>query len=121
MLEIKNLSDRSERLKDISINLKKGEILGLVGESGSGKTTIGRAIIRINPVSGGVIAYNNIPISGKINRTLERAIKTKIQMVFQDPSASLNEATERSAILEATVLQRPIATEGAAIKRSSKS
>ena len=78
-------------IEHLNLDIKKGEILGLVGESGSGKTTIGRAIIRINPVTGGVIAYNNIPISGKINRTLERAIKTKIQMVFQDPSASLNE------------------------------
>ncbi len=75
----------------LNLDIKRGEILGLVGESGSGKTTIGRAIIRVNPVSGGVITYNNVPISGKIPHHVERALKTKIQMIFQDPSASLNE------------------------------
>lgn len=78
-------------IEHLNLDIKKGEILGLVGESGSGKTTIGRAIIRVNPVSGGVIAYNNVLISGKIPHVRERALKTKIQMIFQDPSASLNE------------------------------
>ncbi|MDR1697784.1 MAG: ATP-binding cassette domain-containing protein [Erysipelotrichaceae bacterium] len=75
----------------LNLDIKRGEILGLVGESGSGKTTIGRAINRINDVTKGVIAYNNVPISGKIEHAIEREIKTKVQMVFQDPSASLNE------------------------------
>ena len=78
-------------IEHLNLDIKRGEILGLVGESGSGKTTIGRAIIRVNPVSGGVITYNNVPISGKIPHHVERALKTKIQMIFQDPSASLNE------------------------------
>lgn len=78
-------------IEHLNLDIKRGEILGLVGESGSGKTTIGRAIIRVNPISGGVITYNNVPISGKIPHHVERALKTKIQMIFQDPSASLNE------------------------------
>lgn len=78
-------------INHLNLDIKRGEILGLVGESGSGKTTIGRAIIRINPVREGQILYNNIPISGKLPKDRERLIKTKIQMVFQDPSASLNE------------------------------
>lgn len=78
-------------ISHLNLDIKRGEILGLVGESGSGKTTIGRAIIRVNPVSGGVITYNNVPVSGKIPHHVERALKTKIQMIFQDPSASLNE------------------------------
>ena len=75
----------------MNLDIKRGEILGLVGESGSGKTTVGRAILRVNSVSQGVITYNNVPISGKIPAIRERALKTKIQMVFQDPAASLNE------------------------------
>ena len=75
----------------LNLDIKRGEILGLVGESGSGKTTVGRAVIRVNHVSDGVIAYNNVPISGKIPFIRERALKTKVQMVFQDPAASLNE------------------------------
>ncbi len=83
----------SERviINHLNLDIRRGEILGLVGESGSGKTTIGRAIIRINPVRDGVITYNNVPISGKIPKEREKLLKTKIQMIFQDPSASLNE------------------------------
>lgn len=78
-------------IDDLNLNIKRGEILGLVGESGSGKTTIGRAIIRIVPTMSGSILYNGIQINGKIPYSLERELKTKIQMIYQDPSASLNE------------------------------
>lgn len=78
-------------INHLNLDIKRGEILGLVGESGSGKTTLGRAIIRINPVRSGEITYNNVKISGKIPKKRERLLKTKIQMIFQDPSASLNE------------------------------
>ena len=62
-----------------------------MGESGSGKTTIGRAIIRVNPVSGGVVKYQGEVISGKVSRETDRRIIQNIQMIFQDPMASLNE------------------------------
>ncbi|MGM9874079.1 MAG: ATP-binding cassette domain-containing protein [Bacilli bacterium] len=78
-------------INHLNLDIKRGEILGLVGESGSGKTTIGRAIMRINQVSGGEILYNNVRISGKINRDVERLLKTKQQMIFQDPGDSLND------------------------------
>lgn len=78
-------------INHLNLDIKRGEILGLVGESGSGKTTIGRAIIRINPARSGKILYNNVCISGKIPKERERLLKTKIQMIFQDPAASLNE------------------------------
>ena len=69
-------------VKGVTFDIYKGETFGLVGESGSGKTTIGRAIIRINPISA---------ISGKISRQLDKQVTQKIQMIFQDPMASLNE------------------------------
>lgn len=78
-------------INHLNLDIKRGEILGLVGESGSGKTTIGRAIIRINKVTGGEILYNNVPISGKLPKARERLLKTKIQMIFQDPGDSLND------------------------------
>jgi oligopeptide transport system ATP-binding protein len=62
-----------------------------VGESGSGKTTIGRAIVRINPCSSGAIYYDGKKISGKLSRKDDREVIRKIQMIFQDPAASLNE------------------------------
>ena len=74
-----------EAIKGVSFDIYKGETFGLVGESGSGKTTIGRAIIRINEASSGEI------ISGKISKELDHEIVNKIQMIFQDPMASLNE------------------------------
>ena len=63
----------------------------MVGESGSGKTTIGRAIIRINPISAGEVTFKGQRISGKISRQLDKQVTQKIQMIFQDPMASLNE------------------------------
>ena len=80
-----------EAIKGVSFDIYKGETFGLVGESGSGKTTIGRSIIRINEVASGEIRYHGERISGKISKQLDREIVHKIQMIFQDPMASLNE------------------------------
>ncbi|MBQ6451755.1 MAG: ATP-binding cassette domain-containing protein [Solobacterium sp.] len=76
---------------NVSFDIYKGETLSLVGESGSGKTTIGRAIMRINPCSAGAIYYDGKKISGKISAKEDREVIRKIQMIFQDPAASLNE------------------------------
>ena len=78
-------------VKNASFDIYKGETFSLVGESGSGKTTIGRAVIRVNPCAAGQILYKGVPISGKIPRSLDREVIRNIQMVFQDPAASLNE------------------------------
>lgn len=78
-------------VSNASFDIYRGETFSLVGESGSGKTTIGRAIIRINQCSAGEILFNGQRISGKLSHSLEREVIRKIQMVFQDPAASLNE------------------------------
>ena len=78
-------------VKDVSFQIHKGETFGLVGESGSGKTTIGRAIIRINPVTSGEVWFEGKKISGKIPHELDREVIRKMQMIFQDPMASMNE------------------------------
>ena len=78
-------------VKNASFDIFKGETFSLVGESGSGKTTIGRAVIRVNPCAAGEILYKGVRISGKIPRSLDREVIRNIQMVFQDPAASLNE------------------------------
>ncbi len=98
LLRLKNVDivfGKGERavkaVKNASFDIYKGETFSLVGESGSGKTTIGRAIIRVNPCAGGQILYKGVPISGKISPRLERQIIRNIQMVFQDPASSLNE------------------------------
>ena len=75
----------------VNFDIYKGETFSLVGESGSGKTTIGRAICRINPTSGGDIFFKGQKINGKIPKELDREVIRKVQMIFQDPMASLNE------------------------------
>lgn len=83
--------NRVRAVQDVSFDIYKGETFSLVGESGSGKTTIGRAVIRANNCSNGEILYKGVRISGKIPHSLDREIIRNIQMVFQDPAASLNE------------------------------
>ena len=78
-------------VKGVSFDIYKGETFGLVGESGSGKTTIGRAIIRINPMSAGEVIFKGEKINGKISKELDKKVTQQIQMIFQDPMASLNE------------------------------
>ena len=78
-------------VKGVSFDIYKGETFGLVGESGSGKTTIGRAIIRINPMSDGEVIFKGEKINGKISKELDKKVTQQIQMIFQDPMASLNE------------------------------
>ena len=57
-----------EAIKGVSFDIYKGETFGLVGESGSGKTTIGRAIVRINPITKGEVLFQGERVSGKISR-----------------------------------------------------
>ena len=78
-------------VKNANFFINKGETFSLVGESGSGKTTIGRAIIGLNDTSAGEILYKGEKINGKKSREKERELIRKIQMIFQDPAASLNE------------------------------
>ena len=82
-----------------NFEIYKGETFGLVGESGSGKTTIGRAIMRILPTSGGEILYKGQKINGKISRQLDQQVIKEIQMIFQDPQSSLNERAKVSYIV----------------------
>lgn len=98
LLEVKNLKvefgskkNKFVAINDVSFNIYKGETFGLVGESGSGKTTIGRTIIRINQASDGEIIYKGKKINGKISKELDKELTKSIQMIFQDPMASLNE------------------------------
>lgn len=84
---------------DVNFDIYKGETFSLVGESGSGKTTIGRAILRINPTSGGQILLKGKQINGKISKELDREVIRTCQMIFQDPMASLNERAKVDYII----------------------
>ncbi|MBR5231637.1 MAG: ABC transporter ATP-binding protein [Clostridia bacterium] len=80
-----------EAVRGVSFDIYAGETFGLVGESGSGKTTIGRSIIRVYPTSAGEIIYKGQKINGKISKELDHRVTREVQMIFQDPMASLNE------------------------------
>lgn len=98
LVEIKNLEisfgegkKKFVAVKNANFFINKGETFSLVGESGSGKTTIGRAIIGLNDTSSGDILFEGEKINGKKSREKEKELIRKIQMIFQDPAASLNE------------------------------
>lgn len=106
LLEVKDLDvtfgerkKRYEAVKKVNFKIYKGETFGLVGESGSGKTTIGRAIMRIVPSAGGEILYKGEKINGKISAELDQKVIKEIQMIFQDPQASLNERAKVDYII----------------------
>ena len=74
----------------VSFEVYPGETYGLVGESGSGKTTIGRSIIRLYDPTDGRITFNGREISGKLSADTRKMLRAEMQMIFQDPMASLN-------------------------------
>lgn len=98
LVEVKNLqvsfgSGKSRRVvvDNVNFDIFRGETFAIVGESGSGKSTIARAIMRINPCSEGEIHFKGERISGKISNEAEKSLIKSVQMIFQDPSASLND------------------------------
>jgi oligopeptide transport system ATP-binding protein len=98
LLEIKNLKqyfnpgkpNMVKAVDDISFDIYKGETLGLVGESGCGKSTTGRTIIRLYDATDGQVLFNGDDVHGKKNRSQLKKFNRKMQMIFQDPYASLN-------------------------------
>ncbi len=73
----------------VSLDIKKGETLGLVGESGCGKSTLGKAILRLTEPTGGQVFYNGKDLAN-MSQSQMRDERKNLQMIFQDPYASLN-------------------------------
>ncbi len=118
LLEVNNLSvsfgrghRKFEAVKGVTFHVFRGETFGVVGESGSGKTTIGRAIVRVHPVSGGEIKFDGKTISGNLSHADDLAVTRKIQMIFQDPMASLNERAKIDYIVSEGMQGRHIPKE----------
>lgn len=102
-LQVKNLiksyrigsffsKEKKEILKNISFDVKEGEIFSIVGQSGAGKSTIGKILLGIEKEDSGEIVF--------LDRPLEKRKVQEIQMVFQDPYSSLNPAMKIGSILE---------------------
>ena len=77
-------------VEDVSFKIYPGDTYGLVGESGAGKSTVGRSIIRLYDPTAGEIQFNGLDISGKMSKSDSQTLRTQMQMIFQDPMASLN-------------------------------
>lgn len=77
-------------VEGVSFCIYPGETYGLVGESGSGKSTIGRSVIRLYTPTAGKIVFGGQDISGKLTKSQKNLLRTQMQMIFQDPMASLN-------------------------------
>ena len=98
LLKVENLIQHSpvsrtytvKAVNGVSFNIYPGETNGLVGESGSGKTTNGRSIIRLYNPTDGRITFNGKVISGALDRDTRSMLRSDMQMIFQDPMASLN-------------------------------
>lgn len=98
LLKVENLTQHFKINKNYTVKavnglnfeIYPGETFGLVGESGSGKSTTGRSIIRLYDPTAGQIMFDGVDISGKLSHENEKHLRTNMQMIFQDPMASLN-------------------------------
>lgn len=98
LLQVKNLKryfniGKNKLLKavdDVSFDIYKGETFGLVGESGCGKSTLGRTIIRLYGTSGGTVEFDGTDVHSNLNTAQRHRLSRRMQMIFQDPYASLN-------------------------------
>jgi len=98
LLKVRNLKryfniGKNKLLKavdDVSFDIYKGETFGLVGESGCGKSTLGRTVIRLYGTSGGTVEFGGTDVHGNLNAVQRHGLSRRMQMIFQDPYASLN-------------------------------
>ena len=82
----------------VSFDIRRGEVVGLVGESGSGKTTVGRLVLRLVEATSGQVSFDGIDVLGLSTAALRR-FRKRMQIVFQDPYASLNPREQVGAML----------------------
>ncbi len=92
-------------VSDVSLDLKRGETLGVVGESGCGKSTTGKAVMRVPPPTSGRVLLGDVDLA-TVNSEELRQVRSRLQMIFQDPISSLNpRRTIRDIVAEPLTVQ----------------
>ena len=99
----------------VSFEIAPGETLALVGESGCGKSTVARCVVGLTPVTRGTIEFDGIDISTLSGRDLTDRFRCRIQMIFQDPYASLDPRWRVSSIIAEPIRAHRLLTDRAAI------
>lgn len=86
---VKRTTGNVKAVDGVSFNIKKGQVLGIVGESGCGKSTLGRTILRLLTATEGEVFYDGKNVFNMDKREIN-SMRTKMQIIFQDPYSSLN-------------------------------
>jgi peptide/nickel transport system ATP-binding protein len=107
-VEFKTPGGTVQAVSGVTFDVLPGETLGIVGESGCGKSTMGRAVLRLDPLTGGRIVFDGQDITALKGKDL-RALRRRVQMVFQDPVGSLNPRRQ----------VRDLVTEGLAVAKAA--
>lgn len=98
LIEMKNVKKHFQLKKNtalkavdgVSLDIYRGETLGVVGESGCGKSTLGRTVIRLYEPTDGEVLFKGKDVAGQLSKKEQRAFQKEVQMIFQDPYSSLN-------------------------------
>lgn len=112
LIEIKNLKKyfstprgSLHAVDNVSFNIEKGKTIGVVGESGCGKSTLGKTLMRLHEPTSGEVLYNGVDIANMKLKDFKKNYRANIQMIFQDPYASLD---PRMSVLQ--LIEEPIKT-----------
>ena len=107
LIEVKNLkkyfsTPRGElhAVDNVSFNIEKGKTIGVVGESGCGKSTLGKTLMRLHDATAGQVIYDGVDIAGMPIKQFKKEYRSKIQMIFQDPYASLDPRMDVLQLIE---------------------
>lgn len=107
LIEVKNLkkyfpvpAGTLHAVDNVTLSIEKGKTIGIVGESGCGKSTLGKTLMRLHDATSGEVFFNGTEIAGMKMREFKKSYRAKIQMIFQDPYASLDPRMSISQLIE---------------------
>jgi len=100
-----------QAVNDVTFDVRKGEVVGLVGESGSGKTTVGRTLLRLEKATSGSVTFGGTDILTLPKEDM-RKFRKRMQIIFQDPYASLNPREKIRTVIGHALAQHQIGTPG---------